>query len=599
MHGQSSWSLPRPLVAAGATMLVLLLGFCLWQTLAEQSLTGDEPFHLLAGAQMHQHGTNTINLEHPPLVKWLAALPLTQDPALQAPPLRALDARQQWQQIFTTPQETRRRFVSSRLVLAGVFVVPLFLVCFFLGRLVGGKWAGGLLVIFVGFSFSTLPYLGLAQTDGAVALGFAATVAAGIAFARKPSGVKALLVGLGFGLAMAAKFSGVLLAPTVLGALVLASRDELWSRRLLWTRRLQWAGAALATAALVLLATLSLANLRYDPELGRQAIRDVVRNQSPVIVEEELQEWEEPLLSLAEYSPGLAQYFAGLLAVRSQNAIGIYPSFAFGQLTSQGRWWYFPVLLAVKTPLVLLLGLLLALIAASRKMTLGKPGGGMSGLSSPHILLPSVAVVVYLGMAMTSNYNLGVRHLLPVMPLLFLPVAVWAARRRRRALILTAVVVAESLMVAPLWMSSTNTWWLGDRNPTRFELSTSNLEYKQSFRFLARELGERGLENVAVYYPGATSRELHAYLPKARLDQPGQSLRAGWYAVGIHAEQTLPAVYRTTPETFYGYENYHRIADAWYPRLRVIQSGEAHGVLAGTFHLYRLSEDDVKGSADR
>jgi 4-amino-4-deoxy-L-arabinose transferase-like glycosyltransferase len=572
-------------------LLAVLLGFCLWQTLAEQSLTNDEPFHLLAGAQMHQHGTNTINLEHPPLVKWLAVLPLTDDPALQAPPLRAREARQRWQQIFTTPDETRGRFVSARLVLVACFVVPLLVVCFVLGRQVRGPWAGGLLVVLMGFSFSTLPYLGLAQTDGAVTLGFTAAVAAGIAFARAPGRWQAVALGLGLGLAMAAKFSGVLLAPTVMLALVLGSRKSPLRRQL------GWVGLTLVTAAAVLLGTLSLANLHYDPELGRQAIVDVVRNQSTVVVEEELQSWEEPLLALSGYSPGLAQYFTGLLAVRSQNAIGIYPSFAFGELTSRGRWWYFPVLLAVKTPLVILLALMAGVFFGLRRLVHGNEEGGFGKMLRPAFLLPAVTVVVYLGMAMVSNYNLGVRHLLPVMPLLFLPAAAWAAERRSRTLLLAAAVVAESLVVAPLWMASTNTWWLGAANPTRFELSASNLEYKQNFRILAREIEERGLEPVAVYYPGASERELHAYLPTARLDRPSQPLQPGWYAVGIHAEQILPAVYETTPETFYGYENYHRIAASWYPRLRRIESGEAHGVLAGTFHLYRLTEEVLKEKA--
>lgn len=38
-----------------------------------QSLTGDGAYHLLAGHQALRYGQNTVNLEHPPLVKLVAA----------------------------------------------------------------------------------------------------------------------------------------------------------------------------------------------------------------------------------------------------------------------------------------------------------------------------------------------------------------------------------------------------------------------------------------------------------------------------------------------------------------------------------------------
>ena len=40
------------------------------------SLSGDGAYHLLAGHQALRYGQNTVNFEHPPLVKLLVALPL-------------------------------------------------------------------------------------------------------------------------------------------------------------------------------------------------------------------------------------------------------------------------------------------------------------------------------------------------------------------------------------------------------------------------------------------------------------------------------------------------------------------------------------------
>ena len=40
------------------------------------------------------------------------------------------------------------------------------------------------------------------------------------------------------------------------------------------------------------------------------------------------------------YDPRLAQWVTGFLGVRIQNRIGVYPSFAFGEVRSAGRWWW-------------------------------------------------------------------------------------------------------------------------------------------------------------------------------------------------------------------------------------------------------------------
>jgi len=65
-------SLPRSAAIAGLACAVL------FPILAAQlqSLTMDEPYHLLAGYDSLRYGRNTVDYAHPPLVKTVAALPL-------------------------------------------------------------------------------------------------------------------------------------------------------------------------------------------------------------------------------------------------------------------------------------------------------------------------------------------------------------------------------------------------------------------------------------------------------------------------------------------------------------------------------------------
>jgi hypothetical protein len=81
---------------------------------------------------------------------------------------------------------------------------------------------------------------------------------------------------------------------------------------------------------------------------------------------------------------------------------------------------------------------------------------------------------------------------------------------------------------------------------------------------------------------------LHAYLPSARLVGPGDPLPPGWYVVNAAVEQLVPGVLGGDPERIYHYRERRAIAQDWERPWSRIRSGEDHGWVAGTFHLYRL-----------
>ena len=68
---------PGGIAAAAALALAASLQLA---AIHRQSLTYDEPYHLLAGYQTLRFGENLVNYEHPPLVKMAAALPLLAGP---------------------------------------------------------------------------------------------------------------------------------------------------------------------------------------------------------------------------------------------------------------------------------------------------------------------------------------------------------------------------------------------------------------------------------------------------------------------------------------------------------------------------------------
>jgi hypothetical protein len=555
-----------------------VLGFQ-WAAIERQSLVGDAPYHLLAGHQALRYGENRLNLEHPPLVKMVAALPLLWEEPL-APPVTVENVLEHSLRIFDDPGRLERVTRASRLLVLLFFGLPFLAACWALGNRLGGPPVGTVLMLLLGLAPPALPNLAILQTDTALALGFTLSLLTGLAYIEGGGAGRAAVFGLALGLALATKLSAVLLAPTAL--LV-----GLWAPGP-WRRRLLLLGGIGALALLTAYLPYAVANRNYDPEAGRDTLRRYCRGEA-LIVDDALRPYEEPLLAVERIDPNLAQWLTGLLGVRAQNSLGVYPSYAFGELTSTGRWWYFPAVFGVRTPLLVLLAL-----ATAAFLALGRKRVAPS--LAPVLTNKSRAVLgltagVYLFFAMGSNYNLGIRHLLPILPVLYLPAAWLLARRPPWAVGICALLALESLLLAPLWMSATNTWWLGSANPTRFALSAGAIEYRQNFRILAHEMETRGIETPRVAFPLVDDREIHAYLPAALPVNPDLPPEPGWYAVSILLEQYLPTIPRTPPDAVRGHASLLALAEHWTPFWDAVRAGEDHGYVAGTFHLYYLPPD--------
>jgi hypothetical protein len=582
-----------------------------------QSLTGDEPYHLLAGHQALRYGENTLNFEHPPLVKMLAALPFLAEAEPLAPPGDVTNALSSAQAVFRDPGLEARIRVRARTVLLLGVVLPWWWVTYLLGRAAGGPRTGLALALIVALSFGMLPYLTILTTDVAVALGFAATWVLAARFLAAPRLLTAAGMGCALGLAIAAKHSGLLVAPSLALAVVLARGPRLDGRR-----RLGYLlAAALCAAALVEL-TYGIANRRYDPVRGRAAIGFYCNNHSTLVVGDRMRRYQAALLAIEERDPRLAQWLTGILGIKVQNALAIYPSYLFGRIQSRGRFWYFPVLFLLKSSLVLLAATLWAGVdswcrwgrgrraRAHRFSEVPPPGSGPAVTTATtakmaddaaerarrqFLAILAAAAALYLAVAMSSNYDLGYRHLLPVLPLLYLPAALWAARRTWRLAAVAGLLLAESLAVAPLWMSATNTWWLGARNPTRFAASGDNCDWNQNLIELGEISHRRGLEPLHLLDPVVSAAAREAYLPRAVGMYPGEPLPPGWYAVGVIVEQAIPAILRATPAEMYNQAAYRGIAERWAPLWYRVRQGEDHGYIAGTFHLFRLAQAQHKG----
>jgi hypothetical protein len=548
--------------------------------IVEQSLTADEPYHLLAGYQALRYGQNTLNLEHPPLVKLVGALPLLLTDALRWPPQQAARYQDLAPRMWHQGPQLQHARVISRFSELLTFGVAFLLGCYWLGYEVGGRRLGLVLALVAGVLFDVVPFLASLQTDTGVAAGFLLTLAAALRWRRRPGLAGAVVVGAALGLALATKFSGVLILPSAAIAFLAPTpaRDPL-------RVRIASLLACLAVGVAVLDGTYWLANRNYDPQVGRETIRRYCDDEASLLVGSEMRAAKPLLLRVERRAPMLAQWLTGMLGVDTQNRIGVYPAYAFGHVSSRGWWWYFPVLLLVKIPLAIVAATALALVGAGVRQSRGLAGPARS-VPRFGAGLVVLTVAVYLGVAMWSKYNIGYRHLLPITPLVCLPACVWAARTRLGAAFLVGALAAESVAVAPLWVVATNTWFLGRSNPTRFAFTDSSGDYGQDFVALAREAKRRRIATLHVAFPVLRQDLLHSVMPSAVVVRPDQKVAPGWYAVSVIFEQYVPGLEHARPSDVFGYDVLRRIVEEWRPTLKVIGSGVDHGYAAGTFHLY-------------
>ena len=98
-----------------------------------ESLSGDGAQHLLAGQHALLHGQNLHNLEHPPLVKLVAALPVLVSGEPLGPPVLPREALAATDRMHRQPERVRKAATAGRWAVFLAFGVPLLIACFFLG----------------------------------------------------------------------------------------------------------------------------------------------------------------------------------------------------------------------------------------------------------------------------------------------------------------------------------------------------------------------------------------------------------------------------------------------------------------------------------
>jgi hypothetical protein len=398
-----------------AVLCTLLLGIAILRVSATYRVLSqayDEPADVVAGMEWLDKGTYTLNLEHPPLSPvataigpYLAGLRLEAVPVVQSPKGPFFDLPSAGNNILYSGSKYWRNLSLARLGILPFLALGALVVFLWTRELVGTTPA-----ILAVALFTTLPpilaFSGFAYTDMPVAVLVFTSAFIFTRWIDRPHLRTTIALGVVTALAVLANFPALLYVPACWAAVVFGwygfakKTPHCWS---LLLRRsvlvavafflVLWAGYRFSVQPLGSVfnqPASHIASLRL-PAPGKRLLQGLVALNPPV-----------PFPSLVR----------GIAAVKHDTGQG-RESYLLGR-TRRGGWWYFYlVVLAVKTPLSFLL---LALLGAIAMVRAARRAGQWT------LLIPTFCVLALLLITMPVKVNYGVRHILCI----YIPLAMLA-----------------------------------------------------------------------------------------------------------------------------------------------------------------------------
>jgi hypothetical protein len=546
-----------------AALLLACAAGLAWSAATTDSVTVDEPAHVVAGYVSLATGDFRLSPDHPPLARWLLALPLlgqpVRFPAAETLAWKRGDFLTLGREFFESWNDGQRLIRSSRAVATLLFLALLLALGATARALFGG--AGALLAMtLVALDPNWLAHGHLATADVPFALAALLCLLAAHRWLLVSSLPRLALLAAAFAAATLVKFSWPTLVPALVAmALVARPGNGRWAA----VRTLSMGGAALALVSLLAIWTAYGFRFRATGAGEAEFPMMVPGDYGQPPPRTPAESWEvvlhDPATGSDRPGPSAAflrfahahrllpePYLFGIAFVQKK-ALG-RAAYLRGEYSNRGFPSYFPWALAVKTPLPALLLFVGGLGALALRW---RPG--TQGLNPLAVGLGAFAAV-YGFTLLGSGLNLGYRHLLPVTAVLAIAAgglapSLFPARARRPLTVgvgaALAWLVAGTLLAAPHWIGYFNETVGGWKNGHRY-LADSNLDWGQDLLRLRTRLASAPAESI-VWLSQAGDPPLPPGLAVRRLwDEGAQASARSPIAGGLYVVSAtdLLGVYR-------------------------------------------------------
>lgn len=407
------------------------------------SFTFDEAYHIGSGASYLQTGDFRLNPEHPPLVKlWVGAI--VSEQGFQLMPFRAFQDKKDEREFVETdvyfdndPDLIQYRARTAMFILNGLL---LFLFALAAKRLFGDVIALTA-VLFLAIDPTIAAHLPVVMTDLPVALLSSTAVLCAVTAFRSWRLTDFIYTSFTLGLALSTKHSAVITTATVLiigfAAVVFLSNGVKISVRL---RRFAAVIAVLCGAVIILWSfyffRFNESPTTSDEQFNRPLASKISDVKSPL--------YRQGLKIMADGRLFPRAYIWGMADTIRAGAEGRAISvLAFGHLYyGKAPFYYFPGVIAVKMPLGLLL---LTVIGAGLLFFRKIP----PEFTAPLVGLGVLAILFLIALINGSSYA-GIRHAMPIIPLLALLGALSIYRAIESKIIFLRATVGLALILAVL-----------------------------------------------------------------------------------------------------------------------------------------------------
>ena len=598
----SASSIPHPagsaarpgLAVAAALALGVLSCLCVDHGRRSLAVTFDEPNHLAAGLEWWQHGTYRQWTENPPLARIaVAALPFLHGQRLPPP--------EHWDPSLT--QGSRIWEVGSDLLYAGgdlegnlararLGTLPFHVLTLLLvWRLAGGARHAFTALVAVGLA-STLPALvahaALATTDTAFTATFLLAVLALWRWFEAATFERSVALGAAFALALLTKFTALIFMPPVVAGFVLARYMAHTPARPVHAGVPLGGGPLLRTLAVAALAAGLVTWSGYGFSFG--AIAELPERVGHIRIVPAAAE-RSPLEHVAFELPlPMPELFHGLrfLAEHSRTPP---PAYLLGQVSERGFLAFYPIALAVKTPLPFL-----ALLLVSAGFSVRRRRDPALWLAQA-LLLGALGIVL---VAMYGRVNLGIRHVLVVLPLAAVAIArvcgAWLedarAAVRRFAVGAVSALIALSAGIAftsrGAELGYVNAFAAHDPGAVVLD---SDLDWGQDLLALRDEARSRNISRLSIAYFGLMRPCEHGLPPLEPL-APGRPT-TGWVAISenFYRQRNYFGFLQNPcdPESWYDVEDIPPEPFAW------LRAYQPIAIVGTSIRLYYIPEGPLPG----
>ncbi len=536
MGSIATTSSPRTGLWTAATCAGLLAVFAAlsWFAVETKCATFDEPLHAASAYVSTFDSEYRIDPEDPPLWKYWAMLPHHTgelyiehqgkgwDWAIVQPRNQSVWAGHM---LYNTTGVDGTGFIErTRMMFLPLGVIAGAAMALLSYRLFG-RIAAIVTTVLFSFDPTFLAHSPLVKNDVSITLVMLLFMTTVYQVGRRLTWMNALALGLLLGVGLTVKYSGVLLGPMMgLALLVRVSLPTPWivigqELHLRRQRLLAAIGVMIAATIMACIIVWACYRFRFDSgpggaQLDMTPILQMVADNRFFLHEhrwpehDESHGWENSatvrVAMLFEKHHLLPEaWIGGFLSTYS--AAIVRPAFLMGKIYETGCWYYFPLAMLFKMPVATLLAMMAGVIWGMTRLY---------SVFSRHACLPAEAasmlagctktsntwrlaclwipIVIYGASAMSSNLNLGIRHLLPIMPFVFILLGSCAStlhRHRPKVFTISSVVLGlalavETIAAFPDYIPFFNLAVGGNRAGLKL-LADSNLDWGQDLPAVA------------------------------------------------------------------------------------------------------------------